>query len=109
LAAARLSDSRAVRERLEELLDDPHPLFRADVAEALATLGQSSVRHALERRLARERDGRVSRKLREVLRQLEHGDSQRELRDKVERLERSLNEALGRLSTLEGLNQKRKP
>jgi aminopeptidase N len=109
LAVARLSDQRAVREQLEELLDDPHPHLRADVAEALALMGQPAARSALERRVSREQDGRVLRRLREVVRQLEQNDTQRELKDKVDRLERSLNEALGRLSTLEGQNAKSKP
>jgi aminopeptidase N len=106
-ALAKLSESRAVRETLQDLLEDPHPHLRSDVVDALVLLGPAT-RPALERRLGQETDPRVIRRLREALRSLEQGDQQRELKDRVEKLERSLNEMLGRVGTLEAVQTKRK-
>jgi aminopeptidase N len=106
-ALAKLSDARDVRETLADLLDDPHPHMRSDVVDALTYFG-AAARPALERRLSREKDPRVLRRVKEVLRNIEQGEPQRELKDKVEKLERSLSEVLGRLSTLEGTLSKRK-
>ncbi len=100
-ALARLSDDRKTREHLADLLDDPHPHVRLDVASALGQLGQEEAKTILQQHLTREQDGRVIRRIRELVRQLEHNASQRELKDKVAQLERQLNEVLGRVSTLE--------
>lgn len=105
MALARLSDDRPTRQHLEDLLGDRHPHVRADAVAALGVLGGKEARAALERHVERERDGRVVRRAREVLRRLTQGDGDRELKDRLANLERQLNEALGRLTTLESSNQ----
>ncbi len=101
LALARCGEGRQVRRHLIDLLDDPQPHMRADVAHALGALGDKAARGAIELRLARERDGRVSRRLREVSNRLSQADNTRELKDRVQQLERQLGEALARVTTLE--------
>jgi aminopeptidase N len=100
---ARLSDSRRVREHLEDLLDDRDPHLRAEVVGALQTLADPRARSALRRQLERELDGRVARRIREVLRDL--GDSasgeRNRLNDDLEALRSELTELKTRLSKLE--------
>src|SRR5690606_17912953 len=72
---------------------------------ALGGGGGTEARAAVERHVERERDGRVVRRAREVLRRLTQGDGDREPTDRLANLERQLNEALGRLTTLESSNQ----
>ncbi|MCA9631622.1 MAG: HEAT repeat domain-containing protein [Myxococcales bacterium] len=64
LALPELSQERRVRRHLEELLEDPHPHVRGDVARALQSLGDPVARAALRGQLTRENDGRVRRRLR---------------------------------------------
>ncbi len=100
-ALARLSDDKKTRQHLEDLLDDPHPHVRLDVASALGQLEQKEARAALERHLGREKDPRVIRRVREILRDLGQQETHRDLKDKVSQLERQLNEVLGRVNALE--------
>ncbi|MDX2055412.1 MAG: M1 family aminopeptidase [Polyangiaceae bacterium] len=100
-ALSQVSESRKVRHHLEELLDDPDPYLRIDVVRALVRLGDLKVRGALTRRLERETDGRVERRLREALRELvstskaAHGED-------VEALKHELSDLKARMSKLEG-------
>ena len=100
---ARLSDSRRVREHLEDLLDDRDPHLRAEVVSALQTLADPRARSALRRRLEHELDGRVARRIREALRDL--GDSasgeRGRMNDDLEALRSELTELKTRLSKLE--------
>jgi aminopeptidase N len=103
-ALARLSDSRKVREHLENLLDDGDPHFRISVVDALATLGDPKARGKLRRALERELDGRVARRIREVLRDLpEAGSTERKrLSDELETLRGDLQELKTRIAKVEG-------
>jgi len=102
-ALAALGDGKKTREQLEELLEDRDPHFKIDVVAALGSLGDSKSRPALRRALDRELDGRVSRRLREVLRDL--GDSpaaeRKRLNDDLESVRDELIELKTRLAKLE--------
>lgn len=109
LALAQLSDQRKVREHLEDLLDDDDPHFRISVVRALEILADSASRNALRKRLDREPDGRVIRRIREALRTLAHGPSaeHRRMTDEVEQLKRDLSELKTRFSRLEESKRKK--
>ncbi|HEY6561318.1 MAG TPA: M1 family aminopeptidase [Polyangiaceae bacterium] len=103
-ALARLSDERKVRQHLEDLLDDNDPHLRIDVVGAFQTLGDVRAKAALRRRLERELDGRVKRRIREALRDMTDGSSPGErqrLNDELETLRGELTELKTRLAKLE--------
>ena len=103
VALPEISQSRRIRERLEELFDDRDPLLRATVCDALAELGDPKARAAMNRQLQRDLDGRVRRRIREVLRELAaRGERElRRLRDELDQLRRDHGELRARLSKLE--------
>ncbi len=103
-ALATLGDGRKTREQLEDLLDDKDPHFKIDVVSALTTLGDGKSRGAMRRALDHELDGRVSRRLREALRDMSEGQGQekKRLNDELETLKDELTELKTRLSKLEG-------
>jgi aminopeptidase N len=70
IALPKLSTDRKVREALEELLDQADPYLKVDVVRALLEVGDVKSRGALTKQLERELDGRVRRRIREVLRDL---------------------------------------
>jgi len=70
MALPKLSTDRKVREALEELLDQADPYLKVDVVRALLEIGDVKSRGALGKQLERELDGRVRRRIREVLRDL---------------------------------------
>jgi aminopeptidase N len=96
---------RRVRETLIELLDDRD--FRARIAavEALRVLGDAEAIGALRRAEARDLDGRVRRRAREVARKLAegsgHDEQVRTLRDAVEKLQDENRELKERMMKLE--------
>ena len=94
VALAKLSDERKTREHIEQLLDDADPHFRMAVVGAIQTLGDPRARGGLRRRLEREIDGRVARRLREALRALGQGPNaeHRRMSDEIEQLRRDLEE-----------------
>ncbi len=103
LALPKLSESRADRELLEELLDDRDPLLRQDVARALLDLADVRARGALRAREGIEDDVRVRRKIREVLRDLS-GDRRAaagELDTELEKVRAHAHELEARLQRLE--------
>jgi aminopeptidase N len=102
-AMAALSDSRATRRTLEDLLDDADPHFRISVVDALVTLGDGRARGALRRALERELDGRVARRLREALRDIgDAGSAERKrLGDELETLRGELGELRARFAKVE--------
>jgi aminopeptidase N len=102
-ALASLGEGRKTREQLEELLDDKDPHFKIDVVSAITTLGDARSRPALRRALDRELDGRVSRRLREALRDLGEGQStdRKRLNDELESVRDELVELKNRLAKLE--------
>jgi aminopeptidase N len=107
-ALPRVSDSKKVREHLEDMLDDADPHLRIDVVNALQTLGDGRARTALRRRLDRELDGRVVRRVREALRDL--GDAsageRHRMNDDLESLKNELGELKARLSRIEEKQKK---
>jgi aminopeptidase N len=103
-ALASLGEGRKTREQLEELLEDQDPHFKIDVVSALATLGDGKSRGAMRRALDRELDGRVSRRLREALRDMPEAPAQekKRLTDELESVRDELAELKNRLAKLEG-------
>ena len=102
-ALAQVSASRKTREWLQDLLDDGDPHLRVAVALALGELGDVKARPALRRQLKRDLDGRVRRRIREVLRDM-GGRSRREvkrLREELELLRREQGELAARFAKLE--------
>jgi aminopeptidase N len=111
-ALATLGEGRKTREQLEDLLDDKDPHFKIDVVSALTTLGDTKSRGPMRRALDRELDGRVSRRLREALRDM--GDSpthdKKRLNDELESVRDELTELKNRLAKLEARrHEKTKP
>jgi aminopeptidase N len=102
-ALATLGEGRKTRELLEELLEDQDPHFKIDVVSALTTLGDTKSRGAMRRALERELDGRVSRRLREALRDLGDaaGADKKRVNDELESVRDELLELKNRLSKLE--------
>jgi aminopeptidase N len=103
MALPKLSSDRRTRETLEDMLDADDPYLRVDVVRALGELGDVKARGALQRQLDRDLDGRVRRRIREVLRDL-GGSGKREvdrLRDELEDLRREHTELRTRLGKLE--------
>ncbi|MDF3067582.1 MAG: peptidase, partial [Polyangiaceae bacterium] len=103
-ALATLGEGRKTREQLEDLLDDSDPHFKIDVVSALTTLGDSKSRGAMRRALAHELDGRVSRRLREALRDMteNQGQEKKRVNDELESVKDELTELKTRLAKLEG-------
>ncbi len=103
LALAKLSADRLTREYLATLLDEPDPLLRMDVVESLELCGDPGAGDALRKRLAREPDGRVRRRIEVGLAALSarDGNGVRRLTDEVEALRRRLGELESRLTRLE--------
>jgi aminopeptidase N len=80
-------EARDVRERLAELLADRDFRVQAAAIEALAVLGDPAAIPALHRMIERELDGRLRRRGREIVRDLEDGaplgEDVRRLRDEL--------------------------
>jgi aminopeptidase N len=98
-------EAREARERIEETLSDPD--FRVEQAslEALATLADPRSLPAIRRAVDTNLDGRIRRRGREIIRDLEEGRTREEavktLRDEVERLRQELAGLRDRLGKLE--------
>jgi aminopeptidase N len=105
LALPKLAGDRKARETLEDLLEGADPYLRVDVVRALAELGDTKARGALHRQLDRDLDGRVRRRIREVLRDL-GGTGKRDadrLRDELEALRGEHAELKARVGKIEAL------
>jgi aminopeptidase N len=102
-ALPKLSSDRKTRELLEDLLEDPDPYLRVDVAIAVGELGDAKSRGPLARALERELDGRVKRRLREVSRDLGGGPraEHERLKDELDKLRDEQRELRTRLAKLE--------
>ncbi len=102
-ALAALSDTRATRRHLEALLEDADPHFRVAVVNALRSVGDPRARGALRTALEHELDGRVARRIREVLRDLGEGSraDHKRLSDELEVLRGELAELKGRVAIAE--------
>ncbi len=103
VALARLTTDRKHREALEELLDDADPYLRADVVRALVEMGDAKSRSALSRRLDREQDGRVRRRIREAFHEIgsRAKEIQAELRDEIDKLKTEQAELASKMKKLE--------
>ncbi len=103
MAIPKLASDRKARETLEELLDGADPYLRVDVARAILELGDIKARAALQRQLERDLDGRVRRRIREVLREL-GGGAKREverLREELDELRKEHGDLKARIGKLE--------
>jgi aminopeptidase N len=102
-ALPKLSSDRKTREALEDLLDEKDPYLRVDVVRALGEISDAKSRGPLQRQLDRDLDGRVRRRIREVLRDLDGGakpDVDR-LKDELESVRAEQAELKARLAKLE--------
>lgn len=102
-ALPSVSRELPVREALEDLLDDRDPHVRVEAVAALLELGAPESAAALDRALAREREARVRRRIREALRELATAgkDEVRRLSDRVDELERRDADLRARVAKLE--------
>jgi aminopeptidase N len=106
-ALGALGEGRApVREHLERLTTDPDFRMRLAVVLALGALGDARAVAAIERAEARELDGRVRRRCREVTRSLREGVRREEtvqrLTEEVAELKRDGRKLVERIERLEG-------
>jgi aminopeptidase N len=94
-----------VRERIEELLADPDFRVQQAAIESLGVLGDNRAVPALRRSVDRDLDGRIRRRGREVIRDLEESRGRDEglktLRDEVDGLRRELSGLKEKLLKLE--------
>jgi len=109
-------EARDVRERIELLLGDPDFRVQAAAIEALALIGDPAAIAALRRMIDRELDGRLRRRGKEVIRNLEDGtaagEDLRRMRDEIAELRSlaaTLRERLERLETKTGDNRPPEP
>jgi aminopeptidase N len=102
-------EARDVRERLELLLADRDFRVQAAAIEALAVVGDPAAIAALRRMIDRELDGRLRRRGREVVRDLEDGapigEEVRRLRDELGELRALAATLRSRLDVLEARDQ----
>jgi aminopeptidase N len=102
-ALAQLSQDRKSREALEDQLDAEEPYVLFDVVRALGEIADVRSRAPLSRLLDGDLDGRVRRKVREVLRDLV-GPPRRDaavLRDDLETLRKEQADVIARLGKME--------
>jgi aminopeptidase N len=106
-------EARDVRERIELLLADRDFRVQAAAIEALAVIGDPGAIAALRRMVERELDGRLRRRGKEVIRDLEDGaplaEEVRRLRDEVGELRALAGTLRGRVEQLEAGGGKRPP
>jgi aminopeptidase N len=101
-ALAALSDTKKTRHHLEELLEDRDPHLRITVVDALVSLGDGKSRGAMRRALDREFDGRVMRRLREALRDVGDGASEKKrVNEDLETLRTEVSDLKARLARIE--------
>jgi aminopeptidase N len=98
-------EAQLMRERIEELLDDPDFRVQQAALESLSVLADPRSLPAIRRAVERNLDGRIRRRGREVTRDLEEGrtrdEATRTLRDEVDRLRQELYGLRDRLGKLE--------
>ncbi|HEY5938708.1 MAG TPA: HEAT repeat domain-containing protein, partial [Kofleriaceae bacterium] len=98
-------EQRDVRERLEQLLGDRDFRVQAAAVEALAIIGDPAAIGALRRMIDHELDGRLRRRGKEVIRDLEDGspvtEELRRLRDELGELRSFAGTLRERIETLE--------
>lgn len=109
-ALPKVSSERRVRETIEDLLEDNDPYLRVDAVLALGNLGDSKARPALVHAISRELDGRVRRRMQEVLQNLvgSHKEERQHLQDELEKLRSELRAIRLRLSKIEAKKPRKK-
>jgi aminopeptidase N len=104
-------EARDVRERIEHLLFDRDFRVQAAAIEALAVIGDPAAGDALRRLIDRELDGRLRRRSKEVIRDLEEGapigEEVRRLRDELGELRTQIGALRERLDVYEATTEKR--
>jgi aminopeptidase N len=102
IALPKIAGDRKTRETLENLLEDPDPIFRIDVVRALGDLADGKARPALRERLDTDNDPRVRRHIREALRDLNEPKRAAEpLREELDKLQDEHRDLKSRLAKLE--------
>jgi aminopeptidase N len=107
----KLSQEQAVREHLEQLLEDDHPRVRSDVIAALVDMGDAACIPALRRCLERDNDPSVRRSAKEALLALpKDGPEQiRQLKSELETMRDGHRELKHRLNELEAKLSSKEP
>ncbi len=105
LALPKIAPDKKARETLEELLDESDPYLRVDVVRAIGEVGDPKARGALQKQFDRDLDGRVRRRIREVLRDLGSAGKREtdRLRDELEAMRNEHADIKARLGKLEAL------
>jgi aminopeptidase N len=87
-------EAQTVRERIEELLDDPDFRVQQAALEGLAVLAEPRALPALRRAVEVNLDGRIRRRGREIIRDLEEGRTRDEavktLRDELDKMRQEM-------------------
>lgn len=94
LALGQYEPTRTILRRLEELLDDAHLHVRMDAVSAVRRLGGPKALQLLRRAADNETDPRTKRKIQEAIRDLEQEATGHALQDRVQRLERQVEDLL---------------
>ena len=98
-------EAREIREQVERLLADPDFRVQAAAVEALNKIGDAAAVGALRKMIDRELDGRLRRRGREVIRELQEGapmaEELRHLRDTVDELRKTATSLRERVEKLE--------
>ncbi len=106
-------EARQIREQLEHLLEDADFRVQSSAIEALAVLGDPAACGALRGLVARALDGRLVRRGREVVRDLEEGvaagEQLRRLRDELDELRGTTAKLRERLDEVSRLAERGKP
>jgi aminopeptidase N len=103
MALPKVDDGKKTRETLEDLLSDPDPHLRIDVARALGEIGDVKSRGVLRERLELDLDPRARRRFRETLRDL-GGDGKRaadQFKEDLDKLQAEHAALKGRVAQLE--------
>lgn len=98
VALGQYEPSRVILRRLEELLDDSHLYVRMDAVSAVKRLGGPKALQLLRRTADNETDPRTKRKIQEAIRDLEQEATGHALQDRVQRLERQVEDLLAQTS-----------
>jgi aminopeptidase N len=100
-------DARDIRDALERLLSDADFRVQSSAIEAIATVGDPAATGALHKVIERELDGRLRRRSKEVIRDLEDARGREEetkkLRDEVDTLRGSLARLRDQVEKLEAV------
>ncbi len=106
-------EARDARERIEELLFDPDFRVQLSAIEALATIGDARAIESLRRVAEIDLDGRIKRRAREVIRDLEEltgrDEAVKGMRDEMETLRAGITALREKVAKLESAGKKPPP